>query len=73
MQCDTQYDVEEIEHMLVAAVHRKSMAYVLQDLKCLKCRMVRPHFLSALGMPVCPLLVSPPTSQTFLWESTKDV
>ncbi|XP_070201892.1 DNA polymerase epsilon catalytic subunit A-like [Littorina saxatilis] len=43
VQCDTPYDVEEIELNLVAAVHRKSMAYVLQDLKCLKCKMVKEN------------------------------
>ena len=32
--------MEEIEQSMVAAVHRKSMAYVLQDVKCLKCSMV---------------------------------
>ena len=40
VQCKTAYDLEEIEQSLLDAVHRKSMAYVLQDLKCEKCHGV---------------------------------
>ncbi|XP_076438241.1 DNA polymerase epsilon catalytic subunit A-like [Babylonia areolata] len=43
VQCDTPYDMEEIEQSMVAAVHRKSMAYVLQDVRCLKCQMVKEN------------------------------
>ncbi|KAL8598379.1 hypothetical protein ACOMHN_032656 [Nucella lapillus] len=43
VQCDVAYDMEEIEHSMVAAVHRKSMAFVLQDVKCLKCNMVKEN------------------------------
>ncbi|KAK7499885.1 hypothetical protein BaRGS_00008976, partial [Batillaria attramentaria] len=42
-QCQTEYDVSDIEQTLVAAVHRKSMAFVLQDLKCTKCKMVKEN------------------------------
>lgn len=40
VQCKTLYDLEEIEQSLLDAVHRKSMAYVLQDLECEKCHGV---------------------------------
>ncbi len=40
VQCKTTYDLDEIEQSLIDAVHRKSMAFVLQDLKCLKCNGV---------------------------------
>lgn len=40
-QCRTEYDLVEIEQSLVEAVHRKSMASVLQDLACVKCHQVK--------------------------------
>ena len=40
MQCETAYDMVEIEHLLVDALQRKAMASVLQDLKCTKCKGV---------------------------------
>ncbi|XP_048254478.1 DNA polymerase epsilon catalytic subunit A-like isoform X1 [Haliotis rufescens] len=43
VQCRAEYDVEEIEQSLVDAVHRKSMAYILQDLKCIKCKGVKEN------------------------------
>ncbi|CAH1796227.1 unnamed protein product [Owenia fusiformis] len=39
--CKTEYDVAEIEQHLIDAVQRKSMAHVLQDLKCIKCNGVK--------------------------------
>ncbi|XP_055866677.1 DNA polymerase epsilon catalytic subunit A-like isoform X1 [Biomphalaria glabrata] len=40
-QCHTEYDSLEIEQILVDVVQRKSMAYVLQDLTCCKCKEVK--------------------------------
>ena len=40
VQCKTEYDLSEIEQNLVDAINRKSMAYVLQDLTCVKCHQV---------------------------------
>ena len=46
-QCKSEYDMDEIEHSLIEVIQRKSMGYVLQDLKCIKCsgvsNMVRPR------------------------------
>ncbi|XP_035661114.1 DNA polymerase epsilon catalytic subunit A-like [Branchiostoma floridae] len=39
--CGSQYDVDAIEHSLVSSLHKKSMAFVLQDLQCLKCKGVK--------------------------------
>lgn len=41
IQCKTEYDLDEIEQCLIDAVQRKSMAYLLQDVKCTKCKGVR--------------------------------
>ncbi|KAL5019574.1 hypothetical protein ScPMuIL_002466 [Solemya velum] len=41
VHCRTDYDLTEIEQSLVNSVNRKSMAYVLQDLKCMKCQGVK--------------------------------
>lgn len=40
VQCKAPYDMEEIEDTLLDAIHRKSMAFILQDLKCVKCNGV---------------------------------
>lgn len=45
VQCHTNYDLNELEQVLVATVHRKSMAFVLQDLKCSKCKMASTSFI----------------------------
>ena len=42
--CLNEYDMDAIEHQLVDAVQKRSMTYVLQDLKCKKCREVRQRF-----------------------------
>ncbi|KAH9489960.1 hypothetical protein Btru_036333 [Bulinus truncatus] len=39
--CHSEYDSLEIEQTLVDVVQRKSMAYVLQDLSCCKCKGVK--------------------------------
>ena len=39
--CRTPYDTADIEHLLLDAVQRKTMGYVLQDLSCLKCKQVK--------------------------------
>ena len=39
--CRTPYDTSDIEHLLLDAVQRKTMGYVLQDLNCLKCNQVK--------------------------------
>ncbi|XP_052253908.1 DNA polymerase epsilon catalytic subunit A-like [Dreissena polymorpha] len=41
IQCKGDYDLEEIEQCLIEAVQRKSMAYVLQDLECVKCHQIK--------------------------------
>ncbi|XP_069115944.1 LOW QUALITY PROTEIN: DNA polymerase epsilon catalytic subunit A-like [Argopecten irradians] len=41
VQCKTAYDMTEMEQCLVDSINRKSMAYVLQDLKCVKCQGVK--------------------------------
>ena len=40
-ECRTPYDTDEIEHLLLDAVQRKTMGYSLQDLTCLKCHQVK--------------------------------
>ncbi|KAK3734408.1 hypothetical protein QZH41_010067, partial [Actinostola sp. cb2023] len=35
--CQNEYDMDAIEHQLITAVQKRSMAHVLQDLKCAKC------------------------------------
>ncbi|XP_013399576.1 DNA polymerase epsilon catalytic subunit A [Lingula anatina] len=45
-QCNNEYDTDEIEQALVDAVQRKSMGYVLQDLKCKKCHGVKESNMS---------------------------
>ncbi|CAC5377738.1 POLE [Mytilus coruscus] len=41
IQCHNVYDITEIEQNLLDSIHRKSMGYVLQDLKCTKCQGVK--------------------------------
>ncbi|XP_074652055.1 DNA polymerase epsilon catalytic subunit A-like [Tubulanus polymorphus] len=45
--CKTQYDVTEIEQQLIDVIHRKSMATVLQDLKCVKCNGIKEANMSS--------------------------
>ena len=40
VQCKANYDLDEIEQSLIDAVERKSMGFVLQDLKYTKCNGV---------------------------------
>ncbi|XP_031567678.1 DNA polymerase epsilon catalytic subunit A-like [Actinia tenebrosa] len=39
--CQNEYDMDAIEHQLISAVQKRSMAYVLQDLKCAKCKGIK--------------------------------
>ncbi|KYN13843.1 PREDICTED: DNA polymerase epsilon catalytic subunit A [Trachymyrmex cornetzi] len=39
--CDASYDNTEIEFSLIDKLNRKSMAYVLQDLQCRKCKEIK--------------------------------
>ncbi|GFU44302.1 DNA polymerase epsilon catalytic subunit A [Nephila pilipes] len=39
--CKSPYDTKEIESMMIECIHRKSMAHVLQDLQCVKCKMIK--------------------------------
>ncbi|XP_046997014.1 DNA polymerase epsilon catalytic subunit 1 [Schistocerca americana] len=39
--CQTSYDNKELEYMLLDIVHRKTMAYTLQDLQCSKCHEIK--------------------------------
>ncbi|QQP49216.1 Uncharacterized protein FKW44_009786, partial [Caligus rogercresseyi] len=41
LNCGTAYDSTEIETHLLDVVRRKTMGWVLQDLKCLKCDGVK--------------------------------
>ncbi|XP_077864309.1 DNA polymerase epsilon catalytic subunit A-like [Saccoglossus kowalevskii] len=47
VQCKSDYDVNEIERLLIEAVQRLSMAYVLQDVTCSKCNMIKALNMSA--------------------------
>lgn len=39
--CKTNYNTDEIEHMLLDIVYRKSMGGVLQDVQCARCKEVK--------------------------------
>ncbi|XP_069681734.1 DNA polymerase epsilon catalytic subunit 1 [Periplaneta americana] len=39
--CQTSYDNGEIEYLLLDTMHRKAMAYTLQDLQCKKCLQIK--------------------------------
>ncbi|XP_060084893.1 DNA polymerase epsilon catalytic subunit A-like, partial [Ylistrum balloti] len=41
VQCKSAYDMTEMEQCLIDSINRKSMAYILQDLKCVKCQGVK--------------------------------
>ncbi|XP_014670833.1 PREDICTED: DNA polymerase epsilon catalytic subunit A-like [Priapulus caudatus] len=41
IQCHSEYDRNAIEQALIDAVQSKSMGFVLQDLKCIKCNAVK--------------------------------
>ncbi|XP_052824360.1 DNA polymerase epsilon catalytic subunit A-like [Octopus bimaculoides] len=41
IQCHTDYDTAEIEHSLVEVINRKSLAYTLQDTRCVKCKLIK--------------------------------
>eukprot|EP00105_Crassostrea_gigas_P000531 XP_011412371.2 PREDICTED: DNA polymerase epsilon catalytic subunit A [Crassostrea gigas] len=43
VQCKAPYDMDEIEDTLLDAIHRKSMAFILQDLKCVKCNGIKEN------------------------------
>ena len=40
VECGSEYDMDFIEIQLIDMVQKLSMAFVLQDLKCTKCRGV---------------------------------
>ena len=40
-ECATSYDNVEIEFALIDILYRRSMGYILQDLKCLKCNEIQ--------------------------------
>ncbi|XP_040567537.1 DNA polymerase epsilon catalytic subunit A [Lepeophtheirus salmonis] len=41
IQCETPYDTYELEALLLDVVRRKTMGWVLQDLKCIKCSGIK--------------------------------
>ncbi|KAL9963852.1 hypothetical protein ACROYT_G027403 [Oculina patagonica] len=41
LECGSGYDMDFIESQLIDMVQKQSMAFVLQDLKCIKCRGVK--------------------------------
>ncbi|ESO90687.1 hypothetical protein LOTGIDRAFT_217825 [Lottia gigantea] len=43
IQCHLEYDISEIEQSLLEAINRKSMSYILQDLKCSKCKGIKDN------------------------------
>lgn len=53
IQCETEYDVLDIEHSLIEVVNRKSMAYTLQDLKCVKCGGVKDNNMQSYCSCAC--------------------
>ncbi|XP_043195220.1 DNA polymerase epsilon catalytic subunit A-like [Amphibalanus amphitrite] len=46
--CETPYDQHEIEHALLAVLQRSLVAFVLQDLQCVKCKQVKQLNMSAI-------------------------
>ncbi|EDO36342.1 predicted protein, partial [Nematostella vectensis] len=44
--CLNEYNMEAIEHQLISAVQKRSMGYVLQDLKCVKCKGIKDSNMS---------------------------
>ncbi|XP_015904688.2 DNA polymerase epsilon catalytic subunit A [Parasteatoda tepidariorum] len=44
--CNSIYDTKEIESMMIECIQKKSMAHVIQDLQCMKCRMVKDRNMS---------------------------
>ncbi|KAG1689536.1 DNA polymerase epsilon catalytic subunit A [Nymphon striatum] len=46
--CRCEYDTDEIEQMLIDALEKSSMSYVLQDLKCTKCKSIKKTNMSVL-------------------------
>ena len=40
VQCNSAYDLEDIEQYMIDAIQRKSMAFSLQDVRCVKCKAV---------------------------------
>lgn len=40
-QCCVCYDTEEIEQRLIDSLNRKMMSYMLQDLKCIRCKQIK--------------------------------
>ena len=51
--CRTPYDTADIEHLLLDAVQRKTMGYVLQDLSCLKCKQVKASNMAKVRISLC--------------------
>lgn len=45
-ECQQPYNVATIEEQLVQIITRRAMSYTLQDLKCVKCRMVKDKNMS---------------------------
>ncbi|XP_076247642.1 DNA polymerase epsilon catalytic subunit 1 [Calliopsis andreniformis] len=46
--CKMNYDNEEIEFLLIDALNRKSMGYMLQDLQCCKCKEIKRENMNEL-------------------------
>ncbi|KAF9436997.1 DNA polymerase epsilon catalytic subunit [Entomortierella beljakovae] len=44
-ECKEEYDRDAIEESMVAIVEKMANQYQMQDLKCIKCRRVKPDFL----------------------------
>lgn len=42
--CNNEYDMEAIEQQLINTAQQKSMAFVLQDVSCTKCRGVSKDY-----------------------------
>lgn len=40
LECASEYDMDLIETQLIDMVQKQTMSFVLQDLKCVKCRGV---------------------------------
>jgi len=46
LMCETQYDLDEIELVLLEALKKRSVGHCVQDLKCRKCNQVKESNLS---------------------------
>lgn len=56
VQCNAAYDLDDIEQYMVDVIQRKSMAFSLQDVCCMKCKAVS-FFLFLVLSPLCFIII----------------